>query len=164
MPYYSTMISFERGLEIDLVDELATQAFASALASKLEPGLVIYLYGDLGAGKTTLVRGMLSALGQQGAIKSPTYTLVESYLLGNLDIYHFDLYRLNEPAELEDIGIKDYLSPTAICVFEWADKGLGYIPQADIEVTIGFSKLGRRLKLMANSELGIKVLKEMTVG
>jgi len=164
MPYYSTMITFEHGLEIDLVDELAAQAFASVLASKLEPGLIVYLYGDLGSGKTTLVRGMLTALGQEGAIKSPTYTLVESYAIGNLDIYHFDLYRLNEPAELEDIGIKDYLGPTAICMFEWADKGIGYIPEADIEITISFSNPGRRFKLMANTELGIKVLQEMTVG
>lgn len=158
------MITFEHGLEIDLPDLVAAQAFASVMAKELVPGLTLYLHGDLGAGKTTLARAMLSSLGYEGAIKSPTYTLVESYNIGNLDIYHFDLYRLADPSELEFIGIKDYAGTTAICIFEWADKGLSYIPQADIELSLSFALPGRKASLIANTTKGLKVLQSMTMG
>ncbi len=158
------MISFEDGLNLSLPDLIATQAFASGLAKKLQPGLVIYLHGDLGAGKTTLVRAILTALGHSTAIKSPTYTLVEPYLLDGLDIYHFDLYRLSDPAELEFIGIRDYLHGAAVCIFEWADKGFGYVPAADIEISLVFQGTGRKANIIANTEKGIKVLQNMTIG
>lgn len=158
------MITFEHGLEINLPNLVAAQAFASALAQKLAPGLTLYLHGDLGAGKTTLVRAMLASLGYNGTIKSPTYTLVESYTLGTQAIYHFDLYRLADPSELEFIGIKDYLSENAICIFEWADKGIGYIPPADIEISLAFAQPGRKVSLIASTDIGLKVLQAMTIG
>lgn len=162
------MITFEDGLQIKLADVVATQAFASAISKVLLPGLCIYLHGGLGAGKTTLVRAMLQSLGHDGVIKSPTYTLVESYAIVGLQIYHFDLYRLADPAELEFIGIKDYVSDTSICIFEWADKGIGFIPQADIEITLDFANDSRQsariATLNANTAKGLKTLQAMTIG
>lgn len=158
------MITFEDGLRLNLPDVMATHAFASALAKAIQPGLVIYLHGNLGAGKTTIVRALLTILGQTGAIKSPTYTLVEAYNLSGLDIYHFDLYRLSDPSELEFIGIRDYLQPTAVCIFEWPIKGLSVIPPADIEITLDFQQTGRSAALMANTAKGLDVLQNMTIG
>ena len=158
------MITFENGLKINLPDLLATQALATALAKVLIPGLVIYLHGDLGVGKTTLVRVMLHSLGYTGVIKSPTYTLVESYSLDTMDIYHFDLYRVSDPEELEFIGIRDYNLPIAVCIFEWPYKGKGYIPAPDIEITLDFLQAGRRASLTANTNKGLGVLQKMTVG
>lgn len=97
---------------------------------------IIYLVGDLGAGKTTFMRGLINSFGYKGAVKSPTYTLVENYLDLIIPIYHFDLYRLEQPKELELIGIRDYLQKTAICCFEWPDKGVGHIPDPDFIVQL----------------------------
>lgn len=111
--------------------DLAMETFGAELVPKLSAGEVIYLTGTLGAGKTTLVRGMLKAFGHSGKVKSPTYTLVEPYYLPQQTVYHFDLYRLTDPEELVYIGIRDYINQSAICIFEWAEKGQGYIPPAD---------------------------------
>lgn len=97
---------------------------------------IIYLIGDLGAGKTTFMRGLLKSFGYKGLVKSPTYTLVENYLDLIIPIYHFDLYRLEQPKELELIGIRDYLQQAAICCFEWPDKGVGHIPDPDFIVQL----------------------------
>jgi len=158
------LITFEDRLQIDLPDLLATQAFASAIAKVLVPGLCIYLHGNLGVGKTTLVRAMLVALGHNGVIKSPTYTLVESYNFPEMDFYHFDLYRLADPSELEYIGIRDYLSTSAVCVFEWADRGTGAIPGADLEITLDFLRTGRSAALIANTPKGVDILHNMVLG
>lgn len=158
------MITFEHGLKLYLPDLLATQALASAIAKVLRPGLCIYLHGDLGAGKTTLVRAMLQALGHTGAIKSPTYTVVESYFIDSLELYHFDLYRVSDPAELDFIGIRDYSTATAICIFEWATNGVGNIPHPDIEIFLEFQFPGRQIRLMANTNKGLEVLRAMTIG
>jgi tRNA threonylcarbamoyladenosine biosynthesis protein TsaE len=158
------LITFENGLQINLPDLLSTEALASSLANALIPGLTIYLHGNLGAGKTTLVRAMLVALGHIGAIKSPTYSLVELYNLQDLELYHFDLYRLADPSELEYMGIRDYITPTAVCMFEWADKGIGHIPFADIEIKLEFMQQGRKAIFSANSNQGIEVLQDMTIG
>jgi len=158
------LITFENGLQLELADLLATDAFASALAKALTPGLCLYLHGNLGAGKTTLVRAMLSALGHNGSIKSPTYSLVELYSVDGMDFYHFDLYRLSNATELDYIGIRDYMLTSAICVFEWADRGMGFIPAADIEITLDFAGEGRSAVLLANTPKGLQVLKDLTMG
>lgn len=158
------MITFKHGLKINLPDILATQALASAIAKILAAGLSVYLYGDLGAGKTTLARGIIASLGYIGAIKSPTYTLVETYNLENLIIYHFDLYRVADPSELEYIGIRDYTNSDAVCIFEWPEKGQGFIPKSDIEICLELNGLTRDCTIRANTETGIAALQKLTIG
>lgn len=130
-----------------LADEDATLALGADLARRLKPGACVYLRGDLGAGKTTLVRGLLQALGHRGAVKSPTYTLVEPYETGGVPIYHFDLYRLGDPEELEMIGIRDYFDGRALCLLEWPERGRGMIPAPDLTVTLAVEGRGRHANL-----------------
>jgi tRNA threonylcarbamoyladenosine biosynthesis protein TsaE len=114
-----------------LSNEAATLALGAKLAAVTPNNFVIYLYGELGAGKTTLVRGFLKTLGYQGRIKSPTYTLLETYQIQNKIIYHLDLYRLTDPAELNFIGIRDYVGQ-GIWLIEWPENGKDYLPKADL--------------------------------
>jgi tRNA threonylcarbamoyladenosine biosynthesis protein TsaE len=123
------------------------QALAGALAVQCVWPMMIFLQGDLGAGKTTFVRGFLRALGYQGTVKSPTYTLVEPYQFGAHKVYHFDLYRLNDAEELEYLGLRDYLSEQAVCLVEWPERGLGALPPADLWVKIEHAGANRLLSL-----------------
>ena len=133
--------------QFHLIDSDATEKFGAKLWVCLPEKALIFLHGDLGAGKTTLVRGLLRAAGVVGAIKSPTYAVIEEYSVAERKIFHFDLYRLADAEELEWIGIDDYLNQNALCFVEWADKGEGVLPKADINITLTTQNDGRILTI-----------------
>lgn len=140
-----------------LNDEAATVAFGEAMGRALREfpnGFVIYLQGDLGAGKTTLTRGVLGAFGHQGAVKSPTYTLVEEYELCGRRFYHFDLYRLHDPEELEYMGIRDYFQQDNCCLVEWSARGEGILPKADLEIELAPWAEARCVRIIGHSNHG----------
>lgn len=141
-----------------LADEAATLAAGADMAGKLKSGLTIYLHGDLGAGKTTFVRGLLRGLGYAGKVKSPTYTLVEPYVISRFNLYHFDLYRFIDPEEWDAAGFRDYFNPQSICLVEWPEKAGDLIPQADIDVSLMPQDNGRILRIRANSSLAQECL------
>jgi tRNA threonylcarbamoyladenosine biosynthesis protein TsaE len=137
-----------------LADESATEALGARVGQMLTPGIVIWLTGDLGAGKTTLTRGLLRALGHAGAVKSPTYTLLEPYVVSKMALYHFDFYRFSEPQEFLDAGLEEYFAEDAVCLVEWADKACPFVPPADIEISLQVDGDGRRAVCRGMSERG----------
>ena len=145
-----------------LTDESHTVLAGEVIGRSLNSATVIYLRGDLGAGKTTLCRGVLRAFGYSGAVKSPTYTLVEPYTFSDRTVYHFDLYRLGHPEELEFMGIRDYFRYNSICLVEWPDRGKGYIARSDITITLTAKNMGRMLEITADSDYGVAVLETIT--
>ena len=135
-----------------------TEALGARLAGVAPDGCVIYLRGELGAGKTTLVRGFLRALGHRGAVRSPTYTLVEPYSLSGREIVHLDLYRLAAAEELEFLGLRDWLNGRALILIEWPERGEGVLPAADLEVWLEYAREGRVCRLNGVSAAGKAVL------
>ena len=147
--------------QCELADEEQTLALAKKFSEALQAPLVVYLEGELGAGKTAFCRGVIQALGHSGAVKSPTYTLVEPYQLQGWRIHHFDLYRLADPEELEYMGIRDYFSEDTLNFIEWPDKGYGWLPGADIEIRIEYAGNGRKLTFSALTEAGRRIIKTL---
>lgn len=146
------------GLLITLPGEEDTIALGAALGGACKNAAVIFLSGELGAGKTTLCRGLLSAFGHSGAVKSPTYTLVEPYEFESINVFHFDLYRLGHPEELEYMGIRDYFNNASLCIVEWHEKGKGILPQPDMIVGLTHYGDKRRATLTSQSPLGLQII------
>jgi tRNA threonylcarbamoyladenosine biosynthesis protein TsaE len=159
-------------LEYLLPDEAATIAIGDNLAKVLhwqneqqqaQQSLVVFLNGDLGAGKTTLTRGFVRGMGHKGNVKSPTYTLVEPYELAPWQVYHFDLYRLSDPEELEYMGIRDYFADNCCCFIEWPEKGTGLLASADIIINMAYQNEQRVIDLQACSKRGEDVLQQLAL-
>jgi len=153
-------------LEYFLPDEDATIAIGTGLAQVLQSeakqqALVVYLNGDLGAGKTTLTRGFVRGMGHQGNVKSPTYTIVEPYELSKWRVFHFDLYRLADAEELEYMGIRDYFNDDCCCFIEWPEKGSGLLAKADLIINIAYQDEQRIIKLQAETGHGKQVLESL---
>ncbi|MBF6035440.1 tRNA (adenosine(37)-N6)-threonylcarbamoyltransferase complex ATPase subunit type 1 TsaE [Pseudomonas sp. P155] len=137
-----------------LADEQAMSDFGARIARVTQGHGLIFLEGNLGMGKTTLSRGIIRCLGHVGAVKSPTFTLVEPYEIGEIRAFHFDLYRLVDPEELEFLGIRDYFEDDAMCLIEWPDKGAGFLPKPDLTITISPQDSGRSLKILSQGSRG----------
>lgn len=138
----------------ELPDEAATQSVGERLAPALQPGMVVFLEGDLGVGKTTLSRALIRALGHAGAVKSPTYSLVEVYVISSLYLYHFDFYRFESPEEFLDAGFDEYFNDTALCLVEWPERAQGCLPSADLRLRLYHAGVGRVLEAVADSPKG----------
>ncbi|MGH8348395.1 MAG: tRNA (adenosine(37)-N6)-threonylcarbamoyltransferase complex ATPase subunit type 1 TsaE [Pseudomonas sp.] len=137
-----------------LADEQAMSDFGARIARITQGHGLIFLEGNLGMGKTTLSRGIIRGLGHAGAVKSPTFTLVEPYEIGDFRAFHFDLYRLVDPEELEFLGIRDYFEDDALCLIEWPEKGAGFLPKPDLTITISPQDSGRSLKILSQGSRG----------
>lgn len=143
---------------LHLVNEKASTELGIALAQCLEPGLIIAFSGEIGAGKTTIIRSLLRALGVDSAIKSPTFSLVESYTCGTLPIHHFDLYRIAHEEELEYLGFRDYFTAESICCIEWAEHAGKTLPNSDIRFNLNIKGAGRDMLCTAFSDAGRRIL------
>jgi len=134
----------------EISNEEDMQAFGCSLVNILHPGQTVFLKGPLGAGKTTLVRAILQALGVKGPVRSPTYTLVESYTGCGLNLYHFDFYRFKDPVELEEAGFRELFSKDTICMVEWPENAAEFMPEADLVIEIDYFGLGRKIRVTSN--------------
>ncbi len=159
-------------LMLELPDEAATRALGARLAEALterattkpptRPGLRIYLHGELGAGKTTLVQGLIAALGYTGRVKSPTYTLVELYALSRLNLYHFDFYRFRGESEWREAGFSEYFDSDGICLVEWPEKAGNTLPRADLDITLEVDGDGRRATIAIHTLAGAQCFDSLT--
>ena len=145
-------------LILSLPNEQATLQLGASWANSISAPLVVYLEGDLGAGKTTFTRGLLRGLGHLGTVKSPTYTIVESYPLAHFTLNHFDLYRFTAPEEWEDAGLDDLVNNKSICLLEWANKGEAFTPPADVTLYFVHMAESRQVTLQTHTEYGKKSL------
>jgi len=148
-------------MKLDIQDAASMEQLGAQLAAVCVAPAVIYLHGDLGAGKTTLVRGYLKSLAYPGAVRSPTYTLVEPYDTSAGRVYHLDLYRLADPGELEFLGIRDIQAEQGVMLVEWPEQGSGWLPAADLVLSIAYKADGRDVELAANSEQGARILSQL---
>ncbi len=149
-------------LEELIADDAAMRAFGARLLSACNSGGIITLHGNLGTGKTTLVRGALESLGVTTGVRSPTYTLVEYYPFESLSIAHFDLYRLADPEELEYLGFRDYLNDNTVCFIEWPERARALLSEVDLEIGLDYDPKGRRLTLNGHSSLGREIVDSIT--
>ena len=149
-------------LKIELPDEAATLALGAALARALQAGDRVYLSGDLGAGKTTLTRGVLRALGFEGRVKSPTYTLLELYVISTLNLYHFDFYRFADPEEWQETGFRDLFNERNICLVEWPERAGELLPLPDLKIVLTPTpQEGREALIEAHSPRGQTLIKAL---
>jgi tRNA threonylcarbamoyladenosine biosynthesis protein TsaE len=148
----------EPGREWSLPDEAATAALGAQVADVLDDGLVLYLHGSLGAGKTSFARALLTALGVGERVKSPTYSLVEGYMARGRPAWHLDLYRIADPGELEWLGLDALADPAALVLVEWPERGAGALPAADLELRLGYAEQGRHALLRAFTPRGEELL------
>jgi tRNA threonylcarbamoyladenosine biosynthesis protein TsaE len=152
-------------IDLHLKDAAATEAFGARLAPTLHGGMVVTLAGDLGAGKTTLVRGVLRALGWAGSVKSPSYTLVEHYAFSSLYFYHFDFYRFDDPDEWETTGFAECFRPDSVCLIEWPERVADHLPPADVALVLAHPRdagtAGRELAAAAHTDAGERCLTAM---
>jgi len=144
-----------------LRDAAATDRLGGSLAQCLAPGMRIYLHGELGTGKTTLIRGLLHRLGVRGGVKSPSYTLVELYVVSRLYLYHFDFYRFLSPNEFEAAGLADYFHGDGVCLVEWPEKAAGALPSPDLELWFTYASSGRDIEIDAITGTGERCLTEL---
>lgn len=148
-------------INLFLDDEQATLALGARLAGGLAPGMLVAMHGPLGAGKTTLARGILRGLGFEGRVKSPTYALVELYKLSRLDLYHFDFYRFSDPEELIESGLQEAFNETSVCIVEWPERAGSLLPEADVEIDLTITDGARSARLSARTEKGKRCLQQL---
>lgn len=144
--------------QLQLRGEAAQEALGLRLAGACQGRMLIFLEGDLGAGKTTLTRGFLRGMGHEGAVKSPTYTLVEPYEIGGRRVFHLDLYRVGDPGELEYLGLREMLAEDAILLVEWAERGVGWLPEPDLRIRITHDGDARGILLEPGSDRGMRLM------
>jgi tRNA threonylcarbamoyladenosine biosynthesis protein TsaE len=151
-------------MKLAVPDEAAMIALGGRLAEACRGPAVIYLQGPLGAGKTTLVRGFMRGMGIGGAVKSPTYTLIEPYEAGSRRLYHLDLYRIHDAAELEYLGLRELQDGGAVILVEWPERGAGSLPSVDVSIGIDYTANGRRVTLEAHSDAGKSLVEACAAG
>jgi len=140
-----------RALRLHLADDGETHGLGGALAKLMGAGMTLYLSGELGAGKTTLARGLINGLGYQGRVKSPTYSLVELYVVSGLNLYHFDLYRFTEAEELRDAGLGEYFNDASLCIVEWPERARELLPEPDLAITLEIDDAGGRTAVLQSA-------------